>query len=237
MIGIFTALPEELAPLLERTSAPMPAGRGLWRARLGGVDVLLGATGEGPVRAQRRAKEWLRAFPVRALVGAGIAGGLSAGLREGEVIAAREVRAEHGGSWRADSALLDRASGAADRTGVLLCGARPCFTAAEKAAVLTRHAGVGIAAADLESSGWARAAEAAGVPFVAIRAVLDPAGEDLPSAVAGAWSRNGLDRWGVVAGALVRPREIPALLRLRRRTRGAMDAIASRLPALLGAVA
>jgi len=237
VIGVFTALPEELAPLLERASAPAPAGRGLWRARLGGAGVLLGATGEGPVRAEERAREWLRAFPVRALIGTGIAGGLSAGLREGEVIAAREVRADGGASWSADSALFARAKGAADRAGVLVCGARPCFTAAEKSALLAGHPDAENAAADLESSGWARAAAAAEIPFVAIRAVLDPAGEDFPEAVVGAWSGNGIGRWRVAASALVRPREIPALWRLRRRTRRAMEAIARRLPALLRAEA
>jgi nucleoside phosphorylase len=237
LIGVFTALPEELAPLLARASAPAPAGRGLWRARFGGADLLLGATGDGPARAEGRAREWLGAFPLRALVGTGIAGALSADLREGEVIAAREVRAGGGASWSADPVLFARAKGAADRAGVLVCGTRPCFTAVEKTALLAGHPDAENAAADLESSGWARAAAAAGIPFVAIRAVLDPAGEDFPEAVAGAWSGNGIGRWRVAVSALVRPREIPALWRLRRRTRRAMEAIARRLPAILRAEA
>ncbi len=235
MIGVFTALPEELAPLLARASAPSPAGRGLWRAGLAGVEVLLGATGEGPDRAERRASEWLRAFPLRAFVGAGIAGGLSADLREGEVLAAREVRAEDGTVWGADPALFARAKEGACRAGVLVSVARPCFTAAEKTALRARHPDAENAAADLESSGWARAASAAGIPFVAIRAVLDPADEELPKSVAAAWNGSGIDRWRVAAGAVLRPRELPKLRDLRRRTRRAMDAIAARLPAVLRA--
>jgi len=237
MIAVFTALAEELASLLARTSAPSPAAPGLWYARVGDADVLLGATGEGPARAESRAREWLRAFPVRALVGAGIAGGLSAGLREGEVIAAREVRAADGTSWTADPALFARAKAGADRVGVFVSGVRPCFTAAEKAAVLARHPDAENAAADLESSGWARAASAAGVPFVAMRAVLDSAEEDLPEAIAVGWTEKGVDRLRIVARAIARPADVPALLRLRTRTRRAMEAIAGRLPIVLRAEA
>jgi nucleoside phosphorylase len=236
VIGVFTALPEELAPLLERVLAPAPAGRGLWRARIGVADVLVGAAGEGPDRAAGRAQEWLRTFPLRALIGTGIAGGLSSGLREGEVIAAREVRDEDGRTWAPDAALLARAERGTDRVGVVVSARRPCFTAAEKQALLARHPDAENAAADLESSAWARAASSAGVPFVAIRAVLDAADEDLPETVAGAWTDRGVGRFRVVARALFRPGELPALLRLRTRTRRAMESVARRLPAVLGAV-
>ncbi|HET9793862.1 MAG TPA: hypothetical protein VFS34_05315, partial [Thermoanaerobaculia bacterium] len=71
--------------------------------------------------------------------------------------------------------------------------------------------------------------------FLAIRGVVDAAGDEFPDAVRSAWTENGVDRLAVVVRAILRPREIPALLRLRRRTRRAMEAIAGILPAVLRA--
>jgi adenosylhomocysteine nucleosidase len=177
------------------------------------------------------------AFPPSALIGAGVAGGLSPALRPGAVVAAREVRADDGSAWPADAALLARAARGAVRVGVLVSCARLSPTAAEKAALLAHHPGAENAAADVESSGWARAAARAGIPFLALRAVVDAADEDLPESVRRAWGDHGVDRLRVVLRAIFRPREIPELLRLRRRTRRAMEAIAGILPSVLRAEA
>ena len=232
MTGIFTALPEELAPLVARATAPRRAGRQAWRARIAGEEVVLAATGEGAARAEQRAAALIDAFGLRAAIGAGVAGGLSPDLREGDVIAAREVRGG-GDTFAADAGFLARASRAADRVGVVVSDGRACFTAAEKAALLEAHPGAENAGADLESSGWARAAGRAGAAFLALRVVLDPAGEDLPESVRRGWSENGVDRVAIALRAALSPREIPELLRLRRRTRRAMQRIAGILPAIL----
>ncbi len=237
MIGIFTALPEELAPLLARSSAPEPAGRRVWRARIAGTNVLLGATGESAARAESRASAWIGAFGLRGAIGAGLAGGLSPDLRSGDVIAARRVRAGNGEEWSADRDLLDRAATRADRVGALVSGDRLCFTAAEKEALLARHPDAENAGADLESAGWARAAARARIPFVAIRAVLDAAGEELPDSVRRAWTGDRIDRLAVVARAIFRPREIAALFLLASRTRRAMERLADVLPAVVAAEA
>ncbi|HET7452109.1 MAG TPA: hypothetical protein VFL12_05175, partial [Thermoanaerobaculia bacterium] len=154
-------------------------------------------------------------------------------LREGEVIAAREVRDGAGETWDADARFLDRASRNADRVGVLVSDGRACFTAAEKAALLAVHPDAENAGADVESCGWARAARRAGAGFLALRVVLDPAGEDLPESVRRGWSEAGVDRVGIALRAVLRPWEIPGLLRLRRRTRRGMGRIAAILPAIL----
>ena len=232
MTGIFTALPEELAPLVASASTPRPAGRRVWRAKIGGEEVLLAATGEGAARAERGAARLIEEFGIRAAIGAGIAGGLSPDLREGEVIAAREVRGGDGAAWTADPGLLARARRGADRVGVVVSTPRVRWTAAEKAALLGEHPDAENAGADVESAGWARAAARAGVPFLALRVVLDPAREGLPDAVRRAWSEDGVDRRAVACRALLRPREIPGLLRLRGRTRRAMERLAGILPAM-----
>jgi farnesyl-diphosphate farnesyltransferase len=74
---------------------------------------------------------------------------------------------------------------------------------------------------DTESSGWAAAAAKFGVPFVAIRAVFDPAEEKLPDFIG-----EHVDRFAVVRHALTHPNVIPSLLRLRKRVRVCAEALA-----------
>lgn len=237
MTGVLTALPEELGPLLAGASSPIRTARRTYRARLAGTEVLVAATGEGPDRAGRRAADLLGRYRLDALIGTGLAGALSPALREGEVIAAREVRGADGAVWRADAGLFARASPSADRVGVVFSMDRLSGTAAEKAALGAAHPGVENAVTDLESSGWAAAAARAGVPFLALRAVLDTAAEDLPEAVRRSWKDGRLDRTAVVLRALLRPSVFPELFALRRRTVRAMERIAGLLPALLRAEA
>ena len=233
MTGILTALPEELPPLLAAASASRREGRGAYRARIAGTEVLLAATGEGPARARRGAGDLIGRHGVDAVVGTGLAGALSPALRRGEVVAAREVHGEAGEIWPADPGLLARASRRADRIGVVFSTGRLLGTAGEKGALCAAHPEAENAVTDLESAAWADAARAAGVPFLALRAVLDTAGEDLPQAVLRSFHDGRLSRPGVVARGILRPRELPRLLELRGRTRRTMARIAALLPAIL----
>lgn len=233
MTGVLTALPEELAPLIAGASFRRRESRRTYRARLAGTDVLVAATGEGPAGAARGAADLIERYRPDALIGAGLAGALSPALRFGEVIAAREVRGASGEVWRPDGALLARASRGADRVGVVFCTGRLSGTAAEKRALCAAHPEAENAVTDLESSAWASAAARAGVPFVALRAVLDTADEDLPEAVRRSWKEGRLSRAAVVLRALLSPGAFTELLGLRRRTRRAMARIAVLLPALL----
>ncbi|MGF1447763.1 MAG: hypothetical protein ACFBRM_16415 [Pikeienuella sp.] len=62
---------------------------------------------------------------------------------------------------------------------------------------------------------------------MAIRAIADPAGEDLPSFVAEAVGPDGRPKLGVVLSGLARnPAALPGLLRLSRAYRQGLDALA-----------
>ncbi len=229
MTGIVVALREELGPLLARATGTRRIARGIHQGTLGGAPVCLAVTGDGPERAGRAAGALLRKFRIRALIGAGLAGALTADLREGDVIAGREVRGFDGTVRRPGSRLLEPAARVADRVGVLVSGGDVRWTAAEKIALLAGHPGTESVAVDTESDAWARAAADADVPFLALRAVLDPAGEDLPAYLRGARRNGSMDRFAVAAHAFRHPSAIGELLRLRRRTRRAMEGLAERL--------
>ncbi|NOX94317.1 MAG: hypothetical protein GXP04_04255 [Alphaproteobacteria bacterium] len=85
-------------------------------------------------------------------------------------------------------------------------------SAGKKAALFQNH---GCLAVDMESHGAARAAANAGVSFLAIRAVADPADRALPPAALGAIAPDGSTRMLATLGAAMRdPKQFPALLKL-----------------------
>jgi adenosylhomocysteine nucleosidase len=81
-------------------------------------------------------------------------------------------------------------------------------------------------AADMESHGVARAAQAAGVPFLVARAVADPAERSLPRAALKATGPDGrLRLLPALATMYLTPWEGPAMVRLAFEARLAMDSL------------
>jgi hypothetical protein len=77
----------------------------------------------------------------------------------------------------------------------------------------------------MESWAIAQVAEAHGVPFIAVRVIVDTARDGIPRAVAGA-SRAGKLRTGrLILGLMRSPLQIASLLRLARRYRVALRSL------------
>jgi hopanoid-associated phosphorylase len=77
------------------------------------------------------------------------------------------------------------------------------------------HARTGAIAVDMESHIAGRVAREAGLPFAALRVVLDPAGRTVPkAALAGHGADGGTDARAVIRALWRRPRELPAVIRL-----------------------
>ena len=85
----------------------------------------------------------------------------------------------------------------------------------------------GAAAVDMESVAIAQVAGQAGLPFVALRVIVDTASDELPAAVLAA-SGGGQVRVGrLLAGLLLAPGDLGALIRLSARYRIASRALAA----------
>jgi adenosylhomocysteine nucleosidase len=98
--------------------------------------------------------------------------------------------------------------------------------------------GTGALAVDLESAIVARTAEAAGLPFLVLRTIADPATRELPPAALIPLSENGTPAFTrVLSEVLRRPRQIAALFGLARETRQALTALAGPARALRSALA
>jgi hopanoid-associated phosphorylase len=172
-----------------------------------------------------RLRALLRQAPegITGVLSFGIAGGLDPSLTTGDLVVATRVRGP-GGAYAADpdwSAELARRCGA--RLGMV---AGASAVVGEPAGKRRLWAATGALVVDLETEAAAAFATALRLPFAALRAVADTAGEVLPRSAAVGLTRDGRPAAGRVALALLRqPRELPALLVVARRSRTALDAL------------
>jgi adenosylhomocysteine nucleosidase len=216
---VVTALAEEMAPILRRFpfEADWLDGRRIFRARAGGLPLVLAVTGDGSKRAARWAARLCEAYCPAALVGLGVAGALSPSLVPLELVVSAHLRNGSGGAPPADPALLSRATAAGARPATLVTVSSPVVSAMGKKALAATLPGE-IAAVDMESAAWARMAAGAQIPFVVVRAISDGADEELPAYLAQCVGEDGgIQRGEVARRALFAPSSIPSLLRMRRR--------------------
>ena len=161
------------------------------------------------------------------LLAVGFCGALDPALRVGDVVAAERVVDElTGEEFAADPALLAAAPG---RRGVLVSARRIARTPGDRA--LLRGDAV-----DLESASLARAATAAGVPFLALRAVTDTTRHRLPDFERMTAGAGTLRPWRGIAYFLRRPQELPRLVRLAPASARAGRALRDGLSGMLAEV-
>jgi nucleoside phosphorylase len=241
LTAIVAAMEEEVAPLRARLLGQRAAavtGARVTLGALGAAPVALAVTGDGERNARRGLSAVLAALPVRRVIVVGVAGGLTAGLGVEALLVVERVIDETDGSLHAaDAALTEaaaRISGA--RRGVAVTAVRIADTADEKRRLFAL-AGARLAAdrdgsnlpvvVDLESSVFAAVASRAGVPWMSLRAVSDPAAESVPALLNRSRDSGGaVLRRRVVVGLLTRPSDLRRLLALRDRVRACASGLA-----------
>ena len=219
--GLVLALPEECRSLTAR------------RARLGDCFALgearlvcvAGVGGENAARAAHRLVE----AGVDGLVSWGCAAALSPKLKPGDLCLPVEVLDRDGARTSVSRDWHRRAKHALHGVGdlhteILLTTDRPVASAAEKRALA---AACGAIAVDMESAAVAAVARERQVPFLAVRAIADPADMALPQVVMRATYATGTVRPFVLLGqVLLHPGEVGALLRLASQFRAALRTLA-----------
>lgn len=195
---------------------------------LGDTSFRVVGTGANAARARTEADHLVR-DGAEALVSFGLAGGLSTELHAGALVLSEVVLAPDGISYRVDAgwreALAARlaAAGLAWRGGLLACSDRLVATPRAKKRLFER---TGALAVDMESHGVAAVAKARRVPFVVLRAIADPADQEVPQAALAALGADGRTRILPLLLALARrPRDVPLLLRLARTSQPGLETL------------
>jgi adenosylhomocysteine nucleosidase len=205
-LAIVGALHEEIAairPCLAGARVQRRGGRDFVHGRLDGHDVILVRSGIGKVAAAATAALLLDAFDARALLFTGVAGGVGAGVRVGDIVVARELlqhdmdasplfprfevpltgRARFGAdaAWTARLARAARtvagarahAGAAAVHEGLVASGDRFVSTRAQGDAL--RAALPGLLAVEMEGAAVAQVCHDFDRPFAVVRTISDRA--------------------------------------------------------------
>jgi adenosylhomocysteine nucleosidase len=154
-----------------------------------------------------------------ALMSFGIAGGLIPELRPGALIVADKI-VTAGGTYPAISHI---AAHVRAQVGPLYGDINISSHPTDKKSF---HDRTGALAVDLESGEVARVAAEANLPFMAIRAIADPAWRGLPEAALLPLDEKGRPQLGAVFASIARrPTQIPGLILVALDTRAAMRSL------------
>ena len=173
-----------------------------------------GVSGANAARAEEIARDFCTQG-ASAIISVGVSGGLDPALKPGDLIIGETIIADDGSVYGADNYLLSiiREQAPEGAKFAALFGADEIIDSAmKKSALFNNH---GAVAVDMESHGAARAATRAGAPFIAIRAIADPADRALPKAALEAVAPDGSTRIFKTLGAALRdPQQFPELMKL-----------------------
>lgn len=241
-ILVTLALETEFAPW--RTLREFRAGNygaaDAYVADIHGAELAVILTGAGPRQAAKQASKAIRAESdsLSACISSGLAGALRTEYSVGQVLAARSVFSEdppdQGLQLLPSSEPL--ISFAADQGAKVVerfyTAARVVSRAEEK-----HQLGTSADAVEMESFEVLRVAAANGVPAVAIRAISDVAGEDLPPGVGGIFTDEGQVSITRVVGQVARhPQSIPSLVKFGQQSKLAAESLARFLDRYVGTV-
>jgi adenosylhomocysteine nucleosidase len=188
--------------------------------------VRVSLSGMGQTRAYRAARS-LAGQGVSALVSFGTAGALAPRLAAGDVVLGTAVQFDRE-IIEADPDWSSRLAGMLDGRvrvgqGKILHTEIVLASPADKSRLFLTTAALAV---DMETAGVARAAAEHGLPWLAIRAIVDAQGVSIPPLALDALSASGRPRFGkLLAGIARAPAVIPRLLRLGRDFRAARSAL------------
>ncbi len=236
--GIIVALSEELSTL-----KTLPNGmweRGMRRGKFIFItdEIILMYSGAGAENA-RQAAELLVSKGATQLMSWGCAAALSPDLKMGDLVLADSLLNSDGLETAVNSTWHQHAKTVLGSTVVAYKGAlfnsnKLVSTAEEKQAIYEK---TGAIALDMESGAIAEVAQHYALPFLAIRAIADPASMDLPLAISKALNENGkIEISKIIASLVFNLKEIPHLIQLGQYfqlAKRTLSTVAKQLPQII----
>ena len=191
-------------------------------------------TGVGKERASAGISDLLdRAVGPDSILSVGFAGALRGELNTGDLVLSRRVHASGEETpIECDAHLLDLALETSKDPDMPRCFVADSLTVPQvvlNASDKARLAGVTAAwVADMEAYWIGKVAGERGIPFLSVKAVLDTADQELPPFVAGLGNKGALGQlFRVAANLIVRPRDVPSVLKLSKQVKTAQDSVAT----------
>ena len=240
-LAVFVATRAEARPLwmaLCSTSRAPHLSDSVARAQLQDREVVLATTGMGPEHAEAAARRLFDEVPGAVAFSVGVSAGLDPQLRPGDLVVADQVSfhrrsGEPAQIFSCDPGLKEaavnvvRRSGDRYRLGPIVTVDQIVLMAKEKRHLAAESSAIAV---DMESAAIASAAAAREIPFLAIRAILDPLEEDLKITFGRFLDGRGEPRYlPLTRYVLANPQALPRLMALGLRTK----AICTRLGHLL----
>ena len=221
-VAVLAPMRHELRPLVRPLSL-RKSGRGAdasYSGAVGRAEIVATITKMGTLAAARAAERVLDSGAVDHLVVVGIAGGIGASVRIGDLVVPELVIALSTGAQHRPARLGDAAPRGTLVTSDSLIVDRDVFARLEKR---------GVIAIDMETSAIAAVCERRGCPWSVFRAISDRAGDpDIDSAVFGLARPDGGPNLPAIARfVLTRPWRLLQLAPLARNMRTATQAAAS----------
>ena len=235
-LAIVAALDWERRAVTSALRDVTAAGARRWTARLaaGRAEILVVQTGVGPERARTAARDVPDA---RAFLSCGCAGALAPWLRPGDVVVASSIVPVGGDGRAADPMPADTgvaasaaACGIRIHVGAFVSTPTVLWTAREKASTGVADALV----VEMEGAALAAEARARGIPFMAVRVVLDVQAQAVPALDVLDEATGEIRMARAAAAVALRPWAWPAVARLARQTRVAERSLRAVVAALAG---
>ena len=199
-VGILVAMWEEFGPLRKRWRLDWTGPGDFFSGKVGGLQVQVALSGVGPRHAARAMQDLIRLGRPELLISLGYSGALKQHLRPGDVV--------HGGEIET----LDNKLYTSRQPGQrLLSVSKLAATGGSKRQLAEQFPCA--CAVDMESAVLAEAAERAGLPWRALRVIIDPLDRDLPIDFNRCVSPKGQTAPARLAREIItHPAKIPALI-------------------------
>lgn len=186
-------------------------------------------TGVGDAAARRAAQAVTASRQTSLLVSWGTAGGLAPALKPGTLVVCTQiVDAATGRRFDTRPELVERLMEIlAPLRAVRGAGLGVAQAVTTREAKSALHAAHGCVVADMESAAIALCAREAGIPFLALRAVIDPARSNLPASALAGMANPEQPTRATLAALARRPWELAALCRLALWYRHSLQMLSS----------
>ncbi len=221
-VGIVCGLKSEAAAV----------GVSLKAAGIDEAKVKIGVSGANASRAEEIAQGFLDEG-AKAIISAGLCGGLDPALKSGDLILGERVVSASGDIVISDKKLVAAADRLKPKHVAIFGSDEIIDSTATKKALFQRYAAETV---DMESHGAARAAAKAGIPFIAIRVVADGADRALPKAAMNAVTPSGgVNVLNVLVECVKSPPQFEQIAMLGRESGAATETLRRDFGDFLGA--